>query len=342
MKFLRSCSNKRISLALQGGGAHGAFTWGVLDCLLEDGRLRFDGVSGTSAGAMNALVMAYGLLEGGREGARKALARFWTAVGSALPFELAISDADGAHVALTPAFKLMKQWTRHFSPYEFNPLNHNPLAQIVEEQIDFAALRKHSPLKLFISATHANSGRLRLFRNRELSSEALLASACLPVLHHAIEIDGEHYWDGAFAANPAVFPLFYECKAEDILLVMLNPLERRHTPRSADDILNRMHDLAFNAGFLHEMRAFAQAQSFVEASRFKLGRLERRIGRVRFHLIDAHSAMGELASETKLATHLPFLERLRDHGRAEAAAWLDTTFGQVGNRSTADLTALFA
>lgn len=332
---------KPVNLALQGGGAHGAFTWGVLDYLLEDGRLKFDGVSGASAGAMNALVLAHGLLDGGRDGARAALARFWTAVAASVPFELATTAANGENIALTPAFRLMQQWSRYFSPYELNPFNHNPLHDIISAQIDFERLRKVSPLKLFVAATHANSGKLRLFRNHELSAEALLASACLPSVHHAIEIDGEPYWDGGFAANPAVFPLFYDCRAHDIVLVLLTPLGRKDTPRSAEEIHDRTLQLAFNNGFLHEMRVFARTQDFVERLPFPRGRLERRINKAKFHLIDAQDQLGELATETKLAAHLPFLENLRDLGREQARGWLESNYGQVGRRTSADLAELF-
>lgn len=333
---------KPVSLALQGGGAHGAFTWGVLDYLLEDGRLEFEGLSGSSAGAMNALVLAHGLLDGGRDGAREALARFWTSVSSSVPFELASTAANGENIKLTPALKLVQHWSRYFSPYLLNPFNHNPLHNIVSDQIDFERLRRASPLKLFIAATHANSGKLRLFRNHELSAEALLASACVPLWHQTVEIDGEPYWDGAFAANPAVFPLFYECRAHDIVLVLLTPLERKETPRSVEEINSRTQELAFSNGFLHEMRAFMRAQNFVKGFPFALGQLERRIGKAKFHLIDAQDYLGELATETKLAAHLPFLETLRDLGREQARSWLQDNYGQVGRCSSANLAELFA
>lgn len=344
MKIFRwsNADKKPVSLALQGGGAHGAFTWGVLDYLLEDGRLEFEGLSGSSAGAMNALVLAHGLLDGGRDGAREALARFWTSVSTSVPFELATTAANGEDIKLTPAFKLMQHWSRYFSPYELNPFNHNPLHDIVCEQINFERLRRASPLKLFIAATHANSGKLRLFRNHELSAEALLASACLPLLHQTVEIDGEPYWDGGFSANPAVFPLFYECHAHDIVLVLLTPLDRKDTPRSTEEIHNRTQELAFSTGFLHEMRAFVRVQDFVKCLPFPQGQLERRIDNAKFHLIDAQDHLGELATETKLAAHLPFLETLRDLGREQARGWLKDNYGHVGRRTSANLAELFS
>ncbi|MDN0073476.1 patatin-like phospholipase family protein [Crenobacter sp. SG2303] len=314
MKMLGWRKTRPVSLALQGGGAHGAFTWGVLDHLLEDGRVEFDGVSGTSAGAMNAVLLADGLQRGGRDGAREALARFWLAVSASLPFDLAFGW-DAESVTLAPALKLMRQWSHYFSPYQLNPFDHNPLRDIVVEQIDFERLRVQSPVRLFIAATQANSGKLRLFRHHELTAEALLASACLPTLHHAVEIDGEPYWDGAYAANPAVFPLFYECRSDDIMLVLLTPLQHENTPRSAQEIRDRALEIAFSSSFLHEMRAFARLQAFARRQVLPIGRLERRLARSKFHVVDAQDFMRRLASETKLVAHLPFLESLRDLGR---------------------------
>ena len=215
-----------ISLALQGGGAHGAFTWGVLDTLLERGNFRFDGVSGTSAGAMNAVCLAHGLMEGGADGARQALERFWLAVADTSPFPA--SGESGAEVPV--ALKLMLRWTDHLTPEQLNPLDLNPLRDIVAEQFDFARLRRESPVRLFIAATHANTGQLRLFRNAELSADTLLASACLPTIHRTVVIDGEPYWDGGYSANPAVFPLAWECSAADLLLILLTPLRFAETP----------------------------------------------------------------------------------------------------------------
>ena len=241
---------RTINLALQGGGAHGAFTWGVLDALLEDGRTRFEGVSGTSAGAMNAVVMAHGLLEGGRDGARAALQVFWDAVAASMPAELTMASGDGKNVRLVPIARMLLQWTHYFSPAQINPFDLDPLRDIVTAQIDFERLRARSPLRLFLAATHANSGKLRLFRETEVSADALLASACLPTMHRAIEIDGEPYWDGGYCANPAVFPLFYDCDASDIVLVLLSPLKHIETPHTAQGIQTRVLEIAFNATFL--------------------------------------------------------------------------------------------
>lgn len=330
-----------INLALQGGGAHGAFTWGVLDGLLEDGRLNFEGVSGTSAGAMNAVVLANGLMSGGRDGARAALQTFWTAVATSLPFEIAVPSKDGQNVSLVPTFRLMLQWAHYFSPHQLNPFDLNPLRDILNSQVDFERLRIHSPIKLFIAATNANSGKVRLFRAPEISADAILASACLPTMARPVEIDGEPYWDGGYSANPAVFPLFYECKTSDIVLVLLTPLKHKGTPRSAREIKDRVLEVAFNASFLREMHMFAHAREYANQSMFRLGNLERRLARMNFHVIDAQEMLSELKTETKLAANKRFFQMLRDLGRARTKLWLHAHHAQIGKRSTMDIAELF-
>lgn len=334
-----------LNLALQGGGAHGAFTWGVLDALLEESAFTFEGVSGTSAGAMNALCLAHGLMTGGRNGAREMLARFWTSVAASSPFA---GNGDGGG-EMSQALKMMLQWTNYLSPEQLNPFDLNPLRDILGQLFDFTRLRNQSPVKLFIAATHANSGKLRLFRNHELSVDALLASACLPTIHRSIVIDGEPYWDGGYSANPAVFPLAYQCQSPDILLVLLTPLRYAETPASAEDIRHRLLELSFNATFLREMRMFAHLREEVSASvlpnwllnRLPVGRLERRIEQLRFHAITADALLGELPPGSKLAVNLPFFERLRDSGREHAQAWLEAHRNRVGERATLDLGQLF-
>ncbi len=331
-----------ISLALQGGGAHGAFTWGVLDALLEDGRLQFDGVSGTSAGAMNAVLLAQGLMAGGNDGARAALRAFWNAVAGSLPFEVALPSADGRDVRLAPAMQLMLQWTHYFSPEQLNPFDLNPLRGILLAQVDFERLRAHSPVRLFVAATQVNTGKLRLFRTPQLTPDAVLASACLPTMHRSVVIDGEPYWDGGYAANPAVFPLFHECSARDILLVMLAPLRHGAAPQSAADIRNRMMELAFNATFLREMRMFAHLRERAARSPWwRRGELGRRLAGTRFHLIEASEVLRELSTESKAAANMRFFEMLFTLGRERAGAWLSAHRADVGRRSSADLAELF-
>jgi len=333
--------SRRINLALQGGGAHGAFTWGVLDALLQDPQLEFEGLSGSSAGAMNAVVLADGWLKGGREGARQALSRFWTELGQQLPWEL-LARRRGDSVGLLPATKLLANWAQYFSPAQLNPLDLNPLRDQLLAQVDFARLRAHSPFKLFIGTTQVNTGKLRVFRESELTVDVLLASACLPRIHRTVLLDGEPYWDGGYAANPAVYPLFYECGVQDILLVLLNPLRREDTPQTVAEIEARSAELAFSANFMREMRMFAQAIQFSAAASGSPGPLERRLLEVRFHMIDASKLESLLRSDTKLLAHGGFLQLLHEQGRERAGAWLREHGAAVGRRSSIDVKALFA
>lgn len=331
---------RRLGLALQGGGAHGAFTWGVLDALLEHHRFGFEAASATSAGAINAVALAQGLLDGGPEGARAALARLWGAIGTQVPFEL-FTTGQGESLGLSPQARALLHLTRYLSPAQLNPLGLNPLRDLLETQIDFERLRAASPLRLFIAATHANSGRLRLFGERELSVQAVLASTCLPTLHAAVEIDGEPYWDGAYSANPALFPLLCDCRCEDVLLVLLAPLEHARTPLSAAEIQERAVEIGFNATLLREIGLLAQAGAFAAGSWWPAGALERRLLRLRWHLIEAQDLLGSLRGETRLIAHLPFLEHLRDRGRERALQWLDAGAEAVGRRSGIDLGRAF-
>lgn len=340
MLFRRS-PRHTINLALQGGGAHGAFTWGVLDALLEDGRVHFEGISGTSAGAMNAVVLAHGLRLGGRDGAREALARFWHAVGASAAADLPFGNSDPAGAGLSAGIKLMLKWAQNFSPEQLNPLNVDPLREILTSQVDFEALRADCPVKLFVAATNANTGRLKLFSANEISAAAVSASACLPLMQRAIEIDGNPYWDGAYSANPAVFPLFYDCAANDILLVLLNPLLHGSTPRGSDEIQARTLDLAFNSTFLREMRMFAHAREFSATAPLPRGRLERRLLNTHFHLIEAEELLSQLAAETRLIPNQAFLDMLKEQGRTRTIAWLDAHHAALGRRSSVDIGKLF-
>jgi NTE family protein len=330
----------KVSLALQGGGAHGAFTWGVLDALLADGRLAFDGLSGSSAGAMNAVVLAEGWRRGGREGARQALAAFWEGVAQHMPWPW-LAQGQGGEIGLSPAARLLSLWAGQFSPAQLNPLMLNPLRDLLLAQIDFAQLRAHSPFKLFVGATHAGSGKLRLFREHELTVDMLLASACLPKLHHTVLIDGEPYWDGGYSANPAVFPLYHDCHARDVLLVLLNPLLRPGTPHTAAEIETRIAELGFSAHFMREMHLYAHAAEFAGPPWLALGRLQRRLRRMRFHMIDTSDVAALKRSDTKLLAYGPFLELLRTQGRSCADAWLAKEYDAIGRHSSIDLAQLF-
>jgi len=328
-----------LNLALQGGGAHGAFTWGVLDALLQDSDFEFEGLSGSSAGAVNAVVLAHGWLQGRREGARAALQRFWTALGEQMPWAMLARRRSGV-LGFDPAAPLLAGWTRQLSPAQLNPLDLNPLRDLLRQQIDFDALRRHSPFKLFIGTTQVRTGKLRVFREHELGVDVLLASACLPRIHRTVLLDGEPYWDGGYAANPAVFPLFYECEALDVLLVLLNPLVHEALPQTMAEIDVRIVELGFSAHFLREMRMYAMAAAYAAGSPLR-GRLEQRLLAVRFHMIDPSGVPVLQRSDTKLLPHPDLLRQLHAQGRVQAQHWLQQYAADVGRRSTIDVQALF-
>ena len=330
-----------VNLALQGGGAHGAFTWGVLEALLGDPNIEFDGLSGTSAGAINAVLFAEGWRKGGREGALESLASFWTALGQNPGMSMMV-QGEGDSMGLSSTGKFLVQWAGLFSPAQMNPLDLNPLRDLLVRHVDFAALARSSPFKLFIAATQANSGKVRLFRETEINADVVLASACLPKIHRAVTIDGEPYWDGGYSANPAVYPLFYDCRSRDILLVLLSPLQYDATPRSAEEITQRALEIAFSANFMREMRMFAHAAEFAADAWFKLGRLERRLLGTRFHMIDIAQQAALQRTDTKMLAHGPFLERLRAQGRACGEGWIAEHGQAVGRQATVDLKRWFA
>ena len=329
---------KTINLALQGGGAHGAFAWGVLDKLLEDGRLAIEGISATSAGAMNATVLASGYADGGREGARAALAGFWQRIAKAAaasPLQPSLLDRMTRNRGLdfSPAFQTFDLLVRLFSPYQFNPLNFNPLRGVLEQCVDFERLRRASPVKLFLSATNVRTGKVRMFRNAEITPDAVMASACLPLLFQAVEIDGEAYWDGGYMGNPAIFPLIYECASSDVVVVHINPIARPEVPRTAADILNRIDEISFNSSLMREMRAIAFVTRLIDEGSVKEGSMRRML----IHSIAAEDFMQRLGANSKLNADWEFLVQLHDAGRARAADWLDGNFQHLAERSTTDL-----
>ncbi|MBB5391932.1 MULTISPECIES: patatin-like phospholipase family protein [unclassified Herbaspirillum] len=331
--------NKIVSLALQGGGSHGAFTWGVLDRLLEDGRLEFEGISGASAGAMNAVVMTQGYVQDGREGARAALERFWTSLSTREPFDFIQPDFAAAvpNPAPMPGMRTLLAMTRFFSPAQLNPLDINPLRDILTEQVDFERLREQRDVKLFIAATQVSTGILKIFRNRELSVDVLLASACLPSLHRPIEIDGEAYWDGGLTANPPIFPLLHACSARDVMVVLLHPSRRGGTPTSSHDIGQRLSEISFSSAFFTELGGLALAKREAENSAVAFGSLERRLRQLNMHMIDANELMEQLSNLSKLNTQASFIRSLHQQGRERASEWLEQNFARIGKESTFDL-----
>ena len=327
-----------VDLGLQGGGAHGAFTWGVLDRLLEEPWITYDGISGTSAGAMNAVVMADGLTAGGPEGARAALEAFWKRVSDAArmsplrrgPLEILTGTWT---LDYSPIFAAMDLASRVMSPYDI-PFASNPLTKILAESVDFDRIAT-APIKLFVTATNVRTGRGRIFRNAELTPDVLLASACLPTMFQAVEIDGEAYWDGGYAGNPSMSPLIRECTSSDTILVQINPIERPGTPRSAREIHNRLNEIAFNSVLLKELHAGALLKHATDP-----GTGEGAIwARMRVHRI-ASDVMLELGYSSKLIAEWPFFCMLRDEGRKAASAFLDAHGKDLGVRSTLDLDAL--
>jgi len=326
---------KPINLALQGGGSHGAFTWGVLDRLLEEASLDIEGVVGTSAGALNATVLAYGITVGGREGARAKLAEFWKAnsdSGRFMPQPPMWFDRAGVPVTneWSPAFWIADAMLRIFSPYSFNPLNINPVRDVLERTVDFAVLRERSAIKLFLCASNVRSGRIRVFEGRETSVDAVLASACLPQFFQAVEIDGEHYWDGGYMGNPALFPLIYHCKAPDILLVMIEPVAIDQVPRTARDIIDRTNSLSFNSSLMREMRAIHFVNKLVERGFDDEGRLKA----VNIHCVDAEDSMRGLDVSSKASVRWDFLMYLHELGRSRCEAFLGEHYDKIGRESS--------
>tara|TARA_B100001123_G_C15310932_1_gene1024315 strand:- start:948 stop:1982 length:1035 start_codon:yes stop_codon:yes gene_type:complete len=334
---------KTINLALQGGGAHGAYTWGVLDAILEDGRITIEGISGTSAGAMNAVVLADGFERDGVDGARKALRDFWRQVGEQAafspiqrtPFDYLFGSWN---LDMSPAFLAFDMLSRVASPYDFNPTNVNPLRDLIGGMIDFDRVRKCQAFNLFITATNVHTGRARVFTREELDVDQVMASTCLPQMFQAVEIDGVPYWDGGYMGNPSLWPFFSECQSNDILIVQINPIERNETPKTATEINNRANEITFNASLQRELRAIDFVARLIED-----GRLSRSddYEKMLIHRIYDEDAFIDLNASSKLNAEWSFLEHLFDLGRKSALSWIETNYDAIGERSTVDVRAMF-
>jgi NTE family protein len=328
-----------IDLALQGGGSHGAFTWGVLDRLIEEPWLRIEAISGTSAGAMNAAILADGWAQGGAPGAKAALDSYWRRVAHAAAFSpLQRSPLDRMlgrwSLENSPAYLAFDLMTRVFSPYHLNPMDFNPLRSVLNESIDFARLARSS-IKLFITATSVRTGRGRIFRNKEISADVLLASACLPTMFQAIEIDGEYFWDGGFAGNPTITPLVRESNAQDTILVQINPRERTDVPRSANDVLNRLNEISFNSPLMKELRMIALLRQVADPGHGEGVRW----AEMRTHRIWT-DALAEFGASSKLNAEWEFVVMLKEVGRRSADGFLRAHADDLGKRSSADLDIL--
>ncbi len=344
MKGNGSANQKNINFALQGGGAHGAFVWGVLDYVLEDGRLSIEAISATSAGAMNAVVVASGLAAGGIEGARQNLHDFWYEV----------SRADRVYDLFSPfnqwiqALKLPPEYhpfhafvhtlTHTVPPNLLNPFNFNPLKSLLNKVVDFDRLNASADApQLFLNATNVRTGKIKVFQTPVISVDAVLASACLPPYFQAVEIDGEHYWDGGYLGNPAIYPLIYRKGSHDVIIVQVTAIRRDALPASAADVLHRINEISFNSSLMREMRAIAFATRLIDG-----GELDKdRHSRMFMHWIGNDTLMSQLGTATQFHPEWSLLCRLRDEGREAARSWLAKNFDQVGNSSTVDLTEMF-
>ncbi len=341
-RFAPKPGTKTIDLALQGGGSHGAFTWGVVDRLLADDRIRIEGVSGTSAGAMNAVVVADGLDRGGREGARSALRRFWSEVsraGAFSPFKRTWIDRLMGRwsLATSPGYIFFDTLSRLVSPYQTNPLNLNPTRDLISSLVDFDHVRRADGIKLFIAATNVRTGKQKIFHREELTPAMVMASACLPFIFQAVEIDGEAYWDGGYMGNPVLFPLVEDCRSRDIVIVQINPIHREEIPRRAHEILNRINEITFNASLIKEIRAIAILKELIDTADLKDWRHQDAL----FHRISADADLKSLDVSSKVNTEWPFLEHLHDVGFRAASKWLDRHFDDLDVRSSLDVESVY-
>ncbi len=333
---------KRISLALQGGGSHGAYSWGVLDRLLQEERLAIEGISGTSAGAMNAAVLANGYISGGREGAREKLEAFWSRVSEAAVFSPLSSNPfsellTGWNLDYSPFYYWADLLSRLFSPYDLNPSNYNPLRGILEETLDMNSLRACSVMKIFVAATHVESGQARVFGCDELSVDALLASACIPFLFQAQDVEGDYYWDGGYMGNPVIWPLIYHCSGEDVLLVQINPIHREGVPTHALEIINRLNEITFNSSLIAEMRAIHFVSRLLKEKRLS----HEAYKDIKMHLVYSPLELKNLNASSKMNASWAFFTYLRDIGRKAADDWLKENWENIGIRSTVDIQEKF-
>lgn len=334
---------KRINLALQGGGAYGAFTWGVLDHLLQDGRLAVEGISGTSAGAVNAVMLADGLRRGGPEEARKRLHDFWSAasLGGDLPtvqravlnrlFSLLPSEG-------LPPLDWLSAWSRYLSPYDLNPLNINPLKDLIERFVDFEGLRA-DPRQIFIAATNVQTGRLHIFAHEKISAEAVMASACLPAVFRAVEIDGVSYWDGGYLGNPVLYPFFRSTDTEDVLIVQINPLMRKKIPTSTREIMARVNEITFNSALMSELRAIEFVNRLIDQGRLPRGTGPNEYRQIKVHRIVLEGLGERFSTASKLRNDFESFELLRKLGQRAARRFLESHFADIGLRSSVDLKA---
>jgi NTE family protein len=339
-------NRKKINLALQGGGSHGAVTWGVLDRLLEDDRVEIEAISGASAGAVNAAALAYGIHLGGAEGGRAKLDELWKTISDIgafyspvkrTPFEIASNDF-GLDESMS--YFAFDAFTRMFSPYQFNPFNINPLRDVLTKCVNFGELRQCDAVKLFLSATNVRTGKVHLFETKDVSVDAVLASTCLPFLFKAVEIDGEHYWDGGYMGNPVLFPFFYSAQSTDIVIVHVNPLDRDKVPVTTPEIYNRINEISFNSSLLRELRAVSFVHKLLDEGWLK-DEYRDRLRDIRIHSVRSDRALEDLSVASKFSVDWRFLTNLKERGRTIAGEWLNENFAAIGDHSSVDLRAMF-
>lgn len=347
-KKLPPTTRPLVSLALQGGGSHGAFTWGVLDALLDDGRMEIEGISGTSAGAMNAVALAHGFAQAQgqpgrdrREAARESLANFWSGIvnlgalseAQRAPFAMLFGQDGARHAAAQWASAMATFWTSTLSPYQSNPFNLNPLRQFVEKHIDFERIAQLRDTKVFVIATCVSTGKAEVFTGTRLTADAVMASACLPTLFKAVEIEGRSYWDGGFSGNPSIHPLIYNCRSRDVVLVQINPIARDTLPTTSLQIMDRMNEITFNAGLIAEMRAIDFVNRLLAAGKLDPAHYKSLL----LHRIDGGEALESFAASTKSSTKASLIYALRDLGQTCTRDWLATRFASLGVASTVDI-----
>lgn len=329
---------KRISIAMQGGGSHGAFTWGVLDRLLEEKDLVVEGVSGTSAGGMNAVATALGIQNGGNQGGRELLTEFWKNMsdsGKSSMFKPGVMDILSNKYTLhnSPGFLFFDFISKVMSPYQLNPFGSNPLKDIIEQVFDLEKLHNFDLVKVFLAATHVYTGKIKIFSNEDLSVETLLATACLPTVYSAVMVKGEYYWDGGFIGNPAIYPLIYNCNTSDIMIIKLNPTHRRRLPITASEIGDRLNEITNNTSIVREMRSVHFITKLIDTGVIDPTKMKR----LHMHLIEDEAAFQDLGWSSKLNTEMDFLTYLFDAGRKAADKWIEKNYDDIGKKTTFDL-----
>jgi NTE family protein len=333
---------RKLNLALQGGGAHGAFTWGVLDRLLEEKDLEIVGVSGTSAGAVNGACLVYGLTQGGNETAREVLYELWRKNSESQQFSLLQPTAldkmtSKGNINYNPFFTLCSMVSKYLSPYQLNPLMKNPLKELLLEVIDFDAIKQQQQHKLFLSATNIRTSKVKVFHNHEITADAVCASACLPYLFQAVEIDGELYWDGGYIGNPAIYPLFEHTKCKDLMLIQIDSIDYNKEPTQISEILDRATDISFNSSLMREMRAICFVTKIIEKGFDDNGRLIK----TNIHYISTGDLMNHYNGSSKLNVDWDWLSFLRENGRSRAEAWIIENYDKIGRESSCDINSIF-